>query len=99
MAGTVSGNGAQTAVHLSGLTDGTVTATIVASDTAGNTATVASYTSVKYTTADVGGDLAVTIVDGDGYINNSEKSAVAFSVAGLDNDATAVVTFSEVSRA
>ena len=36
---------------------------------------------------------AVTINDGDGYINNTEKSAVGYTIAGLDADATATVTF------
>src|SRR5262249_13868693 len=44
-------------------------------------------------TADVGGNLAVTL--SYHLINNAEKTAVGFSVAGLDNDATAIVTFSD----
>src|SRR6185295_19337865 len=82
-------------VDLSGLSDGPVTASISASDTAGNSATGAGDSSVKDVTADVGGNLSVTINDGDGYINNAERGAVGFTVAGLDADAGATVTFSD----
>jgi hypothetical protein len=86
------GNGAHT-VDLSTLSDGAITATISATDTALNTANGAGDTSVKDTTADSPADLAVTINDGDGYINNAEKAAVSYTVAGLDADATSTVTF------
>ena len=46
------------------------------------------------TTADGGGDLALSI--GDTTINNAEKGAVAFTTSGIDGDATsATVTFSD----
>jgi Ca2+-binding RTX toxin-like protein len=80
-------------VDLSGLNDGTVTASITATDTAGNTDAGTSDTSVLDTTADVGGDLSVTINDVDSYISSSENTAVSYTVAGLDGDATSTVTF------
>ena len=46
------------------------------------------------TTADGGGDLALSI--GDTTINNAEKGAVAFTTSGIDGDVTsATVTFSD----
>ena len=86
------GNGATT-VDLSGLADGTITATISATDTATNTASGTGDTSIKDITADSPADLAVVINDGDGYIDNAEKSAVNYTVSGVDADATATVTF------
>ena len=82
-------------VDLSSLNDGPITATVTATDNAGNEAT-ATDTSELDTTAD--GDatpLSVTIDDGDGFINGSEVGAVAFTVAGVDSDATAVVSFTD----
>ncbi|HWT98316.1 MAG TPA: Ig-like domain-containing protein, partial [Terriglobales bacterium] len=88
------GNGSTT-VNLSGLTDGTVTASISVSDIAGNSATGTGDSSVKDTTADAVPTAAVVINDGDGYINNTEKTAVSYTVSGIDSDATATVTFSD----
>ncbi|MGH8330053.1 MAG: cadherin-like domain-containing protein, partial [Pseudomonas sp.] len=48
------------------------------------------------TSADVGNDLRVILADG--LINNAEKTAVAYSVTGLDADASATVTFSDASN-
>ncbi|APZ90438.1 Calx-beta domain-containing protein [Fuerstiella marisgermanici] len=64
----------------------------------GDGGVVTSFNSGFWTfdpTADVGGDLAVTIDDSDGFIDFSEQAAVGFTVAGLDSDATATVTFSD----
>ncbi|MEF8761583.1 MAG: cadherin domain-containing protein [Candidatus Accumulibacter sp. UW25] len=80
---------------LSDLVEGTVTATIAITDVAGNTATGNGDSSTKDTTADSALVARVTINDVDGYISNTEKSAVSFTVANLDVDATAVVTFSD----
>nr|WP_248595608.1 Ig-like domain-containing protein [Candidatus Accumulibacter phosphatis] len=44
-------------------------------------------------TADYDSDLAVTVVDT--LVNASERTALEFTVAGLDGDATAVVTFTD----
>ena len=46
-------------------------------------ATGTGDTSVKDTTADSPADLAVTINDVDGFIDNSEKASVSYTVAGL----------------
>ena len=48
------------------------------------------------TSADVGNDLRVVLADS--LINNAEKTAVAYSVTGLDADASATVTFSDASN-
>lgn len=86
-----------TTVDLSSLDDGVITATIQVTDgsTAANTAAGTGDTSTKDTTADSPADLSVTIDDGDGFIDNSEKSAVSFTVAGLDADAGAIVSFTD----
>jgi hypothetical protein len=88
-----------TTVNLSGLSDGPITASVSATDTAGNSASGAGDSSVKDTTADAGGDLAVTINDGDGYVNASEKSAVSYTLGGVDGDAAATVRFSDGNAA
>ena len=89
----VSGNGSQTAVDLSGFDDGTITATIVATDTAGNSASGTSDTSVKDTTADADGNLSITAPD---LVNGDDPAHVSFDLAGLDPDLTAVtVTFAD----
>ena len=59
---------------------------------AGN-AEEAEFSFTLDTDADVGDNLRVVINDGDGYINNAEKTAVGFTVSGLDSDAKATVTF------
>ncbi|HTN26319.1 MAG TPA: calcium-binding protein, partial [Burkholderiales bacterium] len=83
-----------TTVDLSSLNDGTVTASIAVTDDAGNTATGAGDTADLDTTADVGGNLTLTITDTT--INNSEETNVGFSVSGMDADlVTATVTFSD----
>ena len=87
------GNGT-TAVDLSSLGDGTITATISATDAAGNTAAGSGDNSTKDITADSPADLAVVINDGDGFIDDSEKGAVSYTVSGVDGDANATVTFS-----
>ena len=86
-----------TTVDLSGLADGPITATIRATDTVGNTATGSGDSSIKDTTADAGAAVAVTINDGDGVISNAEKTAVSYTVAGLDGDASATVTFADAA--
>src|SRR6185503_10847500 len=78
-------------VNLTGLADGTITAAILATDTAGNTASGAPATTTLDTTADVGANLAVSI--SDQLVNSTEKTTLAFNVTGLDLDASADVTF------
>ena len=48
------------------------------------------------TSADTGGDLTVSLADA--LINNAEKTAVAYTVTGLDTDASATVRFSDGSQ-
>src|SRR5262249_59379442 len=74
----VSGKGADSA-GLSSRTDGVITVSIAATDTAGNTATGTGTSLTLDTTADVGGNLAVSV--SDSLINNAEKTNVAFLVA------------------
>ena len=90
----VTGNGAGSA-DLTGLADGPITVSIEATDTAGNTASGSGDTLTLDTTADVGADLAVSV--SDHLVNNSEQLTEAFTVAGLDSDATADVTFTDGS--
>ncbi|WP_165421849.1 Ig-like domain-containing protein, partial [Rhizobium ruizarguesonis] len=60
-------------------------------DATGNTSGDGGLTFTLDTTADAPADLAVVI--GDHSIDNTEKTAVGFTVSGLDSDATADVTF------
>ncbi|MGR9145674.1 Ig-like domain-containing protein (plasmid) [Rhizobium leguminosarum] len=60
-------------------------------DAAGNTSGNGKLTFTLDTIADAPADLAVAI--GDHSIDNTEKTAVGFTVSGLDSDATADVTF------
>jgi Ca2+-binding RTX toxin-like protein len=91
--GTNSVQGVNGVADLSGLADGPITATVSATDAAGNTATGASGATVLDTIADEGGDLAVSVTDN--LVNNAEKATVAYTLTGLDGDATATVTFSD----
>lgn len=47
------------------------------------------------TTADEPPTASVTINDGDGFINAGERSAVGFTIVGVDPDAVAMVRFSD----
>ncbi|MFL8990635.1 beta strand repeat-containing protein, partial [Pseudomonas azerbaijanorientalis] len=60
---------------------------------AGNSRAGTGHSYTFDTSADVGNDLRVVLADR--LINNVEKTAVAYSVTGLDADASAVVTFSD----
>lgn len=62
-------------------------------DTAGNVTPGIERAYTLDTSADLGNDL--TVILPDTLINNAEKTAVAYSVSGLDADASAVVTFSD----
>ena len=80
--------------EISGLGEGPEDVKITQTDAVGNKSLVAAK--VKFnidTTADENSDLQVVV--SDKLINNLEKTAVAFNVNGLDNDATATVTFSQ----
>ena len=79
---------------LTGLDDGPVSSVLNVTDGAGNTASANGAAITLDTTADGGGDLALSI--GDTTINNAEKGAVAFTTSGIDGDAaSATVTFSD----
>ena len=60
-----------------------------------NPATGVSTGTAVDTTADVGNDLALTIAPANLVTSNAEKTAVGFTVAGLDADASGSVTFSD----
>src|ERR1043166_5430276 len=70
-------------------------ASISVSDTAGNSATGTGDSSSKDTTADSAPTASVAFNDGDGVVNAAESTAVSYTVAGVDADATATVTFSD----
>ena len=79
---------------LSGFNDGPVSSVLNVTDGAGNTASANGAAIALDTTADGGGDLALSISDPS--INNAEKGAVAFTTSGIDGDVTsATVTFSD----
>ena len=63
-------------------------------DVAGNHSTATSFSFTLDTSADKSTP-ATLVTNGtiDDVINNTEKTAVAYTVAGLDTDATAVITF------
>jgi VCBS repeat-containing protein len=62
-------------------------------DSTGGAGSTASRAVTIDTTADAGP--AATLAVGDTLVNNTEKPAVNYTVAGLDTDATAVVTISD----
>ncbi|WP_368075907.1 hypothetical protein [Leisingera sp. NJS201] len=82
---------------LTSLPDGPVTTSVTATDGGGNASTVAGPALTLDTapdlSADKDGNLAVSAPDTD--ITASEAGSVAFTVSGLDTDATAVVTVSD----
>ena len=78
--------------------DASVNASVTAADAAGNTATATDVQAYAVdTTADDGGDL--TVIVPLSLINNAAKTAVAYSVTGLDADASATVTFTDINNA
>src|SRR4029434_4256355 len=77
------------------LVDGSITVSILATDTAGNTAGGSGDTLTLDTSADPGTALSLTVSDSS--INNAEKTAAGFTVAGLDADASADVTFTDAA--
>jgi hypothetical protein len=91
--GTNSVTGVAGVADLSTLVDGPITVSVSATDAAGNTATGAGASTTLDTDADVGDDLAVSV--SDALVGDAEKGAVAYTVNGLDPDASATVTFSD----
>ena len=93
VAAVVDGSGNWTVTLPAPGADGPLLVTATATDAAANTGNTSTNLTVD-TTADLPADLAVVINDGDGFIDNSEKGAVSYTVSGLDSDASATVTFS-----
>ncbi|ARQ13735.1 PAP2 haloperoxidase-like superfamily protein (plasmid) [Rhizobium etli] len=87
--GTIWSAGSGSSFTLSG--DGPKNVLARQTDAAGNTSGNGGLTFTLDTIADAPADLAVAI--GDHSIDNTEKTAVGFTVSGLDSDATADVTF------
>lgn len=88
----VSGNGTTTA-NLSGLADGAITSSLAITDAAGNTVTRTGNGFTLDTSADKG--TTATLVQADTLVNSTEKTLVWLTVAGLDSDATALVTVTD----
>ena len=70
-----------------------MTATVSVIDDAGNTAQTAALSLVKDTTADVGGNLAVSL--DLAVVDAAHRARTGFSVTGLDAGASAVVSFTD----
>ncbi|HSV83645.1 MAG TPA: Ig-like domain-containing protein, partial [Ramlibacter sp.] len=79
-------------LNIGSLSDGPVTVSATVTDTAGNTKSVTDTLTLD-TSADLGTPLSVSVTDE--LVNNTERTAVAYTVSGLDADATATVTFSD----
>jgi hypothetical protein len=73
--------------------DGTITSSLVITDAAGNTVTRTGSTFTLDTSADTG--TAASLVQPDSVVGSTEITAVSFTVAELDSDATGVVTFTD----
>lgn len=84
-------------LDLSTLADGALTVLVTATDATGNVASAAgpamTLDKTLDATADADGNLAVTAPDTS--ITLGEEGAVVFSVFGIDDDATAIVTVSD----
>lgn len=94
---TVAGLDGTWTITSSQLVDGPNALTVMQIDLMGNTSVPSSALMVTIdTSADLGAALSLSITDTT--INNAEKTAVGFTVAGLDGDATGVVTFSDGSN-
>src|SRR6202008_1570285 len=94
-------NGTHT-VDLSSFQDGTVTVAISATDTAGNHATGTGDSTTLDTSADLSPLMTVSF-DGTnaavaGDVNAAHATAASYTVAGVDADATATVTFTGIDK-
>ncbi|MBU2960341.1 family 16 glycosylhydrolase [Citreicella sp. C3M06] len=91
------GTNGSVVLDLSALADGALTVTVTATDATGNVASVAgpamTLDKTLDATADADGNLAITAPDTS--ITLGEEGAVVFSVFGIDDDATAIVTVSD----
>ena len=88
----VNGTPVSATVDLSGFTDGTVTASLSASDAAGNTFTADSSNTATLD-QDNGEQAALSLSFVDTTILTAHANAVHFTVGGLDAEDSAVVTF------
>ncbi|UNY97918.1 hypothetical protein MQE36_12580 [Zhouia spongiae] len=79
-----------TAIDLSGLGDGTITLSVILTDTSGNSGSVATDTEIKDTTAPSG--YAITIDQSP--VNDGNQSAVSFTFSGAEVGATYDYSFS-----
>jgi hypothetical protein len=77
------------------LVDGPIGVSIDVTDNAGNTTAGTGDTTTKDTAADAAPVATVAFNDVDGFVNNSEAATVSYTIADLDDDATATVTFSD----
>src|SRR5204863_424615 len=68
---------------------------IAVTDGAGNSTSGTGDTSAKDTTADGAPVATVTFDDVDGFVSGAEQGAASYTVAGVDADASATVTFSD----
>ncbi|WP_443136636.1 Ig-like domain-containing protein, partial [Methylobacterium sp. Leaf399] len=76
--------------------DGTYTVVASVSDLAGNSTSTSALDLIIDTTADAGPRATVTLDGtGDGVVNASEAAAVTVTLSGLDNDSSAVATFTD----
>jgi hypothetical protein len=90
---TVMANGAATA-DLSMLADGGISAAMVVTDTAKNTFSANSSNSATLD-QDTGEQAGLKLSFGDTLIGSAGAKTVHFSIAGIDSDDTAVVTFTD----
>ena len=92
---TVTANGTAT-VDLSGLSDGTITASMqVATDAAGNSFLPVAASNTGLLDQDKGEQAALSLAFVDTTILTAQSKLVHFSVSGLDPEDSAVVTFTD----
>ena len=93
---TIQAGSAGAAAFRQALPDGVYTLKADVSDLAGNAATSVTRRVYVDTTADQGGDAALTVsASSGGVIGGAQAAAVSFRVDGLDNDAEAVAIFTD----
>ena len=93
----VNGTPVSATVNLSGFSDGTVTASLSASDAAGNTFT-ANSSNTATLDQDKGEQAALSLSFVNTTILTAHANAVQFTVGGLDPEDSAVVTFTIPGR-
>ncbi len=81
-------------ISLAGLTDGAVTVTVAGIDDAGNTSAAAPMTLLLDSTADAGLKLSGAPISAT--VGAANRANAGFTVQGLDADASAVVTFTDL---